>query len=93
MFKKTCRAAFLSLMTVGLLFWQVQVPCYASEIVPNPDEAVNEHIREFLSEINEEGKQFLHRFFGRKFIRSEKRVKNSLFIRKKCRKLYLGLCT
>ena len=59
MFKKTCRVAFLSLMTVGLLFWQVQVSCYASEIVPNPDEAVNEHIREFLSKINEEGKQFL----------------------------------
>ena len=59
MFKKTCRVAFLSLMTVGLLFWQVQVSCYASEIVPNPDEATNEHIREFLSKINEEGKQFL----------------------------------
>ena len=57
--EKIHRAVFLFVIAAGFLFWQVYVPCYASEIVPNPDEAVNEHIREFLSEINEEGKQFL----------------------------------
>ena len=59
MFKKTCRVAFLSLMTVGLLFWQVYVPCSASEIVPNSDEAINEHIREMFLMNGEEGKRFL----------------------------------
>lgn len=57
--EKIHRAIFLFVIAAGLLFWQVYAPCYASEIVPNPDEAVNEHIREFLSKINEEGKQFL----------------------------------
>lgn len=57
--EKVHRAIFLFVIAAGFLFWQVYAPCYASEIVPNPDEAVNEHIREFLSKINEEGKQFL----------------------------------
>ena len=57
--EKVHRAIFLFVIAAGFLFWQVYAPCYASEIVPNPDDAVNEHIREFLSKINEEGKQFL----------------------------------
>ena len=57
--EKVHRAIFLFVIAAGFLFWQVYAPCYASEIVPNPDEAVNKHIREFLSKINEEGKQFL----------------------------------
>ena len=57
--EKIHRAIFLFVIAAGFLFWQVYAPCYASEIVPNPDEAVNKHIREFLSKINEEGKQFL----------------------------------
>lgn len=57
--EKIYRAIFLFVIAAGFLFWQVYAPCYASEIVPNPDEAVNEHIRKFLSKINEEGKQFL----------------------------------
>lgn len=47
-------------LAVALAFFGLKgALCYASEIVPNPDEAENEYIREFLSKINEEGKRFL----------------------------------
>ena len=57
--EKIHRAIFLFVIASGFLFWQVYAPCYASEIVPNPDEKVNEHIREMFLMNGEEGKRFL----------------------------------
>ena len=57
--EKIHRAIFFFAIAAGFLFWQVYVPCSASEIVPNSDEAINEHIREMFLMNGEEGKRFL----------------------------------